>query len=233
MLGQRVQFPPGYYIQWAGQFEYLQGAEAAAQDRRPVHAADHFRAHLHEHAIRRENRHRAAGRAVLARGRVLVPLPARLQHERGRVGRPHRARRSRCRNRRRDAALPRSRLGQIPREGRMNSMGDLHAAVIEGAVRRIRPKIMTVCAILFGLLPIMWSPPRKRRRRDETHRRADDRRRHHLRDSGTADLSGDLCDLAQARIARPKRGTNAADSACGSGSARETAFLTFTRKGAI
>jgi hypothetical protein len=30
--------------------------------------------------------------------------------------------------------------------------------VIEGAVGRVRPKIMTVCAILFGLLPIMWSP---------------------------------------------------------------------------
>jgi len=42
--------------------------------------------------------------------------------------------------------------------GRMNSIGDLHAAIIEGAVQRIRPKIMTTCAILFGLLPIMWSP---------------------------------------------------------------------------
>ena len=42
--------------------------------------------------------------------------------------------------------------------GRMNSMGDLRAAVIEGAVQRIRPKVMTICAILFGLLPIMWSP---------------------------------------------------------------------------
>jgi Cu(I)/Ag(I) efflux system membrane protein CusA/SilA len=42
--------------------------------------------------------------------------------------------------------------------GRMNSMDDLQAAVIEGAVQRIRPKIMTICAILFGLLPIMWSP---------------------------------------------------------------------------
>src|SRR5207245_9792105 len=42
--------------------------------------------------------------------------------------------------------------------GRMNSMGDLRLAVIEGAVQRIRPKIMTICAILFGLLPIMWSP---------------------------------------------------------------------------
>src|SRR6185437_9780297 len=41
---------------------------------------------------------------------------------------------------------------------RMHSLGDLYAAVKEGAVQRIRPKIMTVCAILFGLLPIMWSP---------------------------------------------------------------------------
>src|SRR5205814_10520571 len=43
-------------------------------------------------------------------------------------------------------------------EGRMRNMRDLHDAVIEGAVDRVRPKIMTVCAILFGLLPIMWSP---------------------------------------------------------------------------
>jgi Cu(I)/Ag(I) efflux system membrane protein CusA/SilA len=42
--------------------------------------------------------------------------------------------------------------------GRMNSMDDLQAAVIEGAVHRVRPKIMTICAILLGLLPIMWSP---------------------------------------------------------------------------
>ena len=42
--------------------------------------------------------------------------------------------------------------------GRMKTMADLYDAVKEGAVQRIRPKIMTVCAILFGLLPIMWSP---------------------------------------------------------------------------
>src|SRR5260221_7470622 len=41
---------------------------------------------------------------------------------------------------------------------RMNSMDPLRSAVMEGAVQRIRPKIMTICAILFGLLPIMWSP---------------------------------------------------------------------------
>ena len=40
----------------------------------------------------------------------------------------------------------------------MRTLDDLHLAIQEGAVQRIRPKVMTVCAILFGLLPIMWSP---------------------------------------------------------------------------
>lgn len=41
--------------------------------------------------------------------------------------------------------------------GAMNTLSDLIAAVKEGAVQRIRPKMMTMAAILFGLLPIMWS----------------------------------------------------------------------------
>jgi len=42
-------------------------------------------------------------------------------------------------------------------ECRLRSIHDLRDAIREGAAQRIRPKIMTVCAILFGLLPIMWS----------------------------------------------------------------------------
>ena len=34
---------------------------------------------------------------------------------------------------------------------------DLYAAVMEGAVERVRPKMMTVVAIMAGLLPILWS----------------------------------------------------------------------------
>ena len=41
--------------------------------------------------------------------------------------------------------------------GRMRNLQDLREAITEGAVKRIRPKMMTVMAILFGLLPIMWS----------------------------------------------------------------------------
>jgi Cu(I)/Ag(I) efflux system membrane protein CusA/SilA len=42
-------------------------------------------------------------------------------------------------------------------EGRMKSLADLDAAVLEGAVQRVRPITMTFFAILMGLLPIMWS----------------------------------------------------------------------------
>ncbi len=43
------------------------------------------------------------------------------------------------------------------REGRLRSFADLQQAVTEGAVQRVRPKMMTASAILIGLLPIMWS----------------------------------------------------------------------------
>jgi len=42
-------------------------------------------------------------------------------------------------------------------EGRMLTRGDLHQAVMYGAVQRIRPKAMTVVTIIVGLFPIMWS----------------------------------------------------------------------------
>jgi Cu(I)/Ag(I) efflux system membrane protein CusA/SilA len=41
--------------------------------------------------------------------------------------------------------------------GRRPSTADLYAAVMEGAVERVRPKMMTVVTIMAGLLPIMWS----------------------------------------------------------------------------
>ncbi|HVW86509.1 MAG TPA: CusA/CzcA family heavy metal efflux RND transporter, partial [Bryobacteraceae bacterium] len=43
------------------------------------------------------------------------------------------------------------------REGRLNSLSDLQEAILEGAVKRIRPKFMTVAAMFLGLAPIMWS----------------------------------------------------------------------------
>ena len=43
------------------------------------------------------------------------------------------------------------------REGRMTTVHDMREAIMEGAVQRVRPKMMTVAAIMGGLLPIMWT----------------------------------------------------------------------------
>ncbi|MBW6503986.1 efflux RND transporter permease subunit [bacterium] len=45
----------------------------------------------------------------------------------------------------------------MKRKKLMNTMGDLKEAIVDGAVKRIRPKIMTASVIVAGLLPIMWS----------------------------------------------------------------------------
>jgi Cu(I)/Ag(I) efflux system membrane protein CusA/SilA len=41
-------------------------------------------------------------------------------------------------------------------EGQVPGLADLYEAIMEGAVERVRPKMMTVVAIMAGLLPIMW-----------------------------------------------------------------------------
>jgi Cu(I)/Ag(I) efflux system membrane protein CusA/SilA len=43
------------------------------------------------------------------------------------------------------------------REGRLRSLNDLREVIVEGAVKRVRPKFMTVATMFLGLLPIMWS----------------------------------------------------------------------------
>jgi Cu(I)/Ag(I) efflux system membrane protein CusA/SilA len=43
------------------------------------------------------------------------------------------------------------------KEGKMTSLADLQNAIHNGAVKRIRPKFMTVAVMFMGLVPIMWS----------------------------------------------------------------------------
>jgi Cu(I)/Ag(I) efflux system membrane protein CusA/SilA len=46
---------------------------------------------------------------------------------------------------------------QCANAGRKPTVADLHSAIMQGAVERVRPKMMTVVAIMAGLLPILWS----------------------------------------------------------------------------
>src|SRR5215475_10426959 len=158
LLGQRIQYPPGYYIEWAGQFQYLQEAKQRLKIVIPFTLLIIF-------VLIYMNTRSALKTAI-----VLLAVPfslvgafwllyllgynmsvavwiglialAGLDAETGVVMLLYL-----------DHAWDKFKA-----QRRMNTMKDLHEAVMEGAVQRIRPKIMTVCAILFGLLPIMWSP---------------------------------------------------------------------------
>jgi copper/silver efflux system protein len=90
------------------------------------------------------------------------------------------------------------------RGGRMASFDDLQGAVMEGAVHRVRPKMMTVFAILMGLLPIMWSTGTGAGR-DEANRGTHGGWDRHELPAGAADLSGHLCSLEV--MDRPAIGT--------------------------
>jgi len=43
------------------------------------------------------------------------------------------------------------------KRGALNSTNDLREAIYHGAVKRVRPKVMTACVIIAGLAPILWS----------------------------------------------------------------------------
>jgi Cu(I)/Ag(I) efflux system membrane protein CusA/SilA len=157
-IRERVKFPTGYSIEWAGQFQYLKAAE------KRLHIVVPFTLLIIFVLIYMNTK------SVTKTAIVLLAVPfsligafwllyvlgynmsvavwvglialAGLDAETGVIMLLYL-----------DHAWEKFRA-----EGRMNSMRDLHDAVLEGAVQRIRPKIMTVCAILFGLLPIMWSP---------------------------------------------------------------------------
>ncbi len=157
-INERVKYPPGYYIQWAGQFEYLKAAEARLKVVVPFTLLIIF--------VLIYMNTQSTTKTII----VLLAVPfslvgafwtlylldynmsvavwvglialAGLDAETGVVMLLYL-----------DHAWE-----KYVALGRMTSLADLYVAVKDGAVQRIRPKIMTVCAILFGLLPIMWSP---------------------------------------------------------------------------
>jgi Cu(I)/Ag(I) efflux system membrane protein CusA/SilA len=46
---------------------------------------------------------------------------------------------------------------EAKQKGQMNSWDDLRESIVRGAVKRLRPKVMTVSCMAFALVPIMWS----------------------------------------------------------------------------
>jgi Cu(I)/Ag(I) efflux system membrane protein CusA/SilA len=46
---------------------------------------------------------------------------------------------------------------EAQKRGALRNLHDLKAAINHGAVKRVRPKVMTAAVIIAGLLPILWS----------------------------------------------------------------------------
>ena len=158
-INERVKFPAGYYIQWAGQFEYLKAAEKRLWTVIPftlliifvliyINTQSAIKTMHRAVAVKPFSLIGAFGMLYLLGYNMSIAVwvgiiaLAGLDAETGVV-----------------MLLYLDHAWEKHRDaGRMQTMADLYIAVKEGAVQRIRPKIMTVCAILFGLLPIMWSP---------------------------------------------------------------------------
>ena len=188
-LAQKVSIPPGYRLEWSGQFEYLERAKAKLAIVVPVTLVIIFVllylnfGRLTETLIvmlsvpfalvggvwlmawMQFNMSVAVAVGFIALAGVaaetgvvmLIYLDHALTERRARCG----------------------------SEGRTFTREDLRAAIMAGAVERVRPKMMTVTAIIAGLLadPV---EPRHRLRADAAHRRADDRR-HGLLDGADPD----------------------------------------------
>ncbi|WP_024514899.1 CusA/CzcA family heavy metal efflux RND transporter [Bradyrhizobium sp. Tv2a-2] len=156
-----VQFPPGYYVVWSGQYEYLERAAARLKIVVPATLLIiflllylNFRSVLETMIVMLSLPFALVGglwlmwwlnfnlSVAVAVGFIAL---AGVAAETGVVMLIYL-----------NEAL-RSAAAQRAIEGRPLTRKDLHHAIMEGAVERVRPKMMTVVAIMAGLLPIMWS----------------------------------------------------------------------------
>lgn len=156
-----IQFPPGYYVIWSGQYEYLERAAARLRIVLPVTLLIiflllylNFRSVAETMIVMLSLPFALVGglwlmwwlgfnlSVAVAVGFIAL---AGVAAETGVVMLIYL-------NHAFDAVAQRRAA-----EGRALTKNDLHDAIMEGAVERVRPKMMTVVAIMAGLLPIMWS----------------------------------------------------------------------------
>jgi Cu(I)/Ag(I) efflux system membrane protein CusA/SilA len=156
-----VAFPPGYYVTWSGQFEYYERAKARLQVVVPLTLLIiflllylNFRRITETLIVMLSVPFALVGgfwlmwwlgfnlSVAVAVGFIAL---AGVAAETGVVMLIYL-----------DHALKELRE-QREHEGHAFTGADLHAAIMSGAVDRVRPKMMTVAAIMAGLLPIMWT----------------------------------------------------------------------------
>ena len=156
VVDREVAFPPGYSMVWSGQYEYMQKARRTLNVIVPITLVVIFLLlYLHFHSIAEAAIVMASLPFALVGGVWLLYVLgynlsvavtvgfialAGLAAETGVVMLVYL-----------DETFDRRRT-----HGLLKTTGDLHASIIEGAVERVRPKLMTVATTLIGLLPVMW-----------------------------------------------------------------------------
>ena len=160
-VATQVKFPPGYYVSWSGQFEYMERAKARLQIVVPITVLIiflllylNFRRVTESLIVMLSVPFAAVGglwlmwwlnfnlSVAVAVGFIAL---AGVAAETGVVMLIYL-----------DHALKELQAKRAA-EGAAFTRDDLYAAIMTGAVERVRPKMMTVAAIMAGLLPIMWS----------------------------------------------------------------------------
>jgi Cu(I)/Ag(I) efflux system membrane protein CusA/SilA len=160
-VATQIKMPPGYYVTWSGQFEYLERAKARLQVVVPVTFLIiflllylNFRRITETLIVMLSVPFALVGglwlmwwlgfnlSVAVAVGFIAV---AGVAAETGVVMLIYL-----------DTALREVRT-ECEAAGRAFTRDDLYAAIVKGAVERVRPKMMTVAAIMAGLVPIMWS----------------------------------------------------------------------------
>jgi len=160
-VAAEVKMPPGYHVEWSGQFEYLQRAQAKLNVVVPVTLLLIFvLLYLNFGRLTEALIVMASVPFALVGGVWLMFLMgfnmsvavavgfialAGVSAETGVIMLIYL-----------DHALAEIRA-RCAVEGRVLTREDLRAAIMSGAVERVRPKMMTVTAIMAGLLPILWS----------------------------------------------------------------------------
>jgi Cu(I)/Ag(I) efflux system membrane protein CusA/SilA len=160
-VASQVKFPPGYYVTWSGQFEYLERAKARLQIVVPITVLIiflllylNFRRVTETLIVMLSVPFALVGglwlmwalgfnlSVAVAVGFIAL---AGVAAETGVVMLIYL-----------DHALSELQAERHA-QGKPFTHDDLYTAIMTGAVERVRPKMMTVCAIMAGLLPILWS----------------------------------------------------------------------------
>jgi Cu(I)/Ag(I) efflux system membrane protein CusA/SilA len=174
-VAEQVKFPPGYYASWSGQFEYMERAAAKMKIVIPITLLLIFLLlYLNFRRVTESLVVMLSVPFALVGGVWLLWLLdynlsvavavgfialAGVAAETGVVmliylEKAWQDKLAECSRRPHPNPLPLA--GEGTNESQLPSREDLYDAIMHGAVERVRPKMMTVVAIMAGLLPILW-----------------------------------------------------------------------------